>query len=325
MLKRSLSISCIFLAVAISAIGQPSQFEQDGRWINGVSESWFFEAEHPREEILAMQFKWAAIGNELQQPSQHRWQGGYFEGSDTHGDYLRWSPKSGFVWLKVDKCRATVMSFSYGEVVAGPTSVQLITGKTIIGSGNHRHSTFSTVRFLPVIWSKTLWLVPELEMASFGDYVAGVGRYNEWLLYGEFGPMFLSKAFSDNETFPVSKEPIVPHGYERYIKTPIAATVVVVGRAYVQRSDDESWDDLITPVTVKLSRTGAKAKLKFRLLDSDEVIELIKVRGRTASGIIVRPTRKKPCVKFDPEDDCLDPDFDPVTVGLKASTRHITP
>ncbi len=322
-IRRTIWIVCSIVVFTMTAMAQStSQFEVDGRWMNGVSEPWWFEAVHPRNEVLVVQQKWADIESQLRTSSDHRWEGDFFEGTDTHGDYLRWSSKAGFVWLKVDKCRATVMSFSYGKVSAGPTSVELVPEKTIGGTKHHRQIDFAAVKFLPVAWSKELMLVPQSDIASFGDYVAGLGQYNQLLMFVE-GIMFFSRTVDDE--YPDSKDPIVPPGYERFIKKPINATVVSVGKPYTKRSDNEWWDDLITPVSLKLSRVGAKPKLMLRIADSEEVIELTAVRGQSAFGKIVRPTRKKPCVKLDEEDDCLDREFDAIKVETKASTLIETP
>lgn len=322
-IQRTTWIVCSIVVFAMTAMGQSAtQYEVDGRWVNGVSESWMFEEVHPRNEVLTTQRRWADLENELRTSSDHRWAGDFFEGSDTHGDYLRWSSKGGFVWLKVDKCRATVMSFSYGKVLAGPTSIQLIPEKTISGNKHHKGTNFSSVKFLPVRWSKDLLLVPQRDIASFGDYVAGLGRYNQWINFFE-GIEFFSRTVEDD--FPVSKDPIVPPGYERFIKSPIEATILSIGRTHVRRSENLWWDDQITPVTIKLSRAGARPNLKFRMEDSDEIIELTSVSGRSATGRIVRTVRKKPCVKYSDDDDCSEPDYEVIRVGTKASTRLFTP
>ena len=110
-IRRTFVMCFVLIALAISTAAQStSQFDDYGRWVNGVSEPWFFERDHPKEEVQLAQQKWSDLENDLKRTSQHRWQGDYFEGSSTHGDYFRWS-KAGFVWLKVDKCRATVKSF----------------------------------------------------------------------------------------------------------------------------------------------------------------------------------------------------------------------
>lgn len=321
--QRTTWIVCSIVVLAMTAMAQSTyRFEVDGRWTNGVSEPWMFEETHPRDEVMAMQRRWADLESNLRTSSDHRWAGDFFEGSDTHGDYLRWSSKGGFVWLKVDKCRATVMSFSYGKVLASPASIQLIPEKTISGNKHHKHTNFSSVKFLPVSWSKDLLLVPQRDIASFGDYVAGLGRYNEWINFFE-GIEFFSRTVEDD--FPVSKEPIVPSGYERFIKSPLEATIVSVGKTHTRRSENPWWDDQITPVTIKLNRIGARPNLKFRMEDSDEIIALSSVTGRTAIGRIVRSVRKQPCVKYSDDDDCSEPEYSQIRIGTKASTRLVTP
>jgi len=314
--------------VSLSANAQsPPELDPSGRWINGVSEPWWFEKSLATEDVFAAQKKWVAIEQENRQSPKNRWPGDYFAGSETHGDYLRWSPKNGFVWLNVNKCMATVMSFSYGDVVSTPNLIQMLPHKAVNGSQDHGHSNQTAVRFLPVVWRSQL-LVSKDQIDEFGNYVAGVGTFNDWAgSYLEVEPFFgrLSgdlKEGGDNSA-DASKVPIVPPGYERFIKKPIYATVASVSKAYRRSSENEWWDDFVTPVKVKLSRIGAKAKMKFRISDSDEVIEITNVRRRLAEGIIVRPIRKNPCVKFAVDDDCSGEEYAPIEVGLKASTSIV--
>ena len=315
--------------VSLSANAQsPPELDPSGRWINGVSEPWWFEKSLATEDVFAVQKKWVAIEQENRQSPKNKWSGDYFEGSETHGDYLRWSPKNGFVWLRVNKCMATVMSFSYGEIVSTPHLIQMLPQKAVNGSQGHGHISQMAVRFLPVVWRKSQHLVSEDQIDEFGNYVAGVGTFNDWAgSYLEVEPFFgrLSgdlKEGGDNSA-DASKVPIVPPGYERFIKKPIYATVASVSKAYRRSSENEWWDDFVTPVKVKLSRIGAQAKMKFRISDSDEVIEITNVRRRLAEGIIVRPIRKNPCVKFAVDDDCSGEEYAPIEVGLKASTSIV--
>jgi len=317
--------------VSLSANAQSvPELDPYGRWINGVSEPWWFEKSLAKEDVFAAQKKWVAIEQENQHSPKNKWPGDYFAGSETHGDYLRWSPGNGFVWLRVNKCMATVMSFSYGDVVSAPNLIQMLPQKAVNGSQDHGHSSQTAVRFLPVVWRKSQHLVSENQMDEFGNYVAGVGTFNDWVgSYLEVEPFFSSltgelKEESENNVSREAPEvPIVPPGYERFIKKPIYATVTSVSKAYRRSSENEWWDDFVTPVKVKLSRIGAKAKMKFRISDSDEVIEITDVRRRSAEGIIVRPIRKSPCVKFAVDDDCSGAEYAPIEVGLKASTSIV--
>lgn len=316
--RTSLLVLAVVVVCNCVAKAQEPRLDPWGRWINDVTEPWFFENSHPKDEVLIVQKRWADLASESTRPND-QFQGDYFEGSDTHGDYLRWS-KDGFVLFKVDKCRATVMAFSYGSVVSTPNLITLIPEKTVRGSEKHGHGAPS-LNFLPVKFAKDLLLVPRNKIASFGDYVAGLGQYNDWLLNGVGAIFFLTKL--DSQSDAANDTPIVPDGYQRFLKKPVDATVLSVGRAYVKRSiDNEWWDNLVTPVTLKLSRLGVKRGLKLRIIGSDELIEVTSVNRQSAQGKIVRSVRRKPCVKFDPDDDCSDNVYEAIKVGIKGSTRQ---
>ena len=176
----------IIFVVALLLMASPTAFaqasapiDQNGRWLNGVSEPWWFPESISKDDINNVQLKWAAIENENTTSHSEEWTGNYFSGSDTHGSYLRWSKQNGFVLLQVNKCAAQVMSFSYGKVVSSADLIQLLPENAASERQNHQHATQAATRFLPVSWRGDSYLVPEDDIADFGDYVAGLGKYNE--------------------------------------------------------------------------------------------------------------------------------------------------
>ncbi len=336
----------IILVIAL-LMGAPTAFAQAsapidpyGRWLNGVSEPWWLPESISRDDTNQVQIRWSAIENENTTSRAEEWTGNYFSGSETHGSYLRWSKQSGFVLVHVDKCAAQVMSFSYGRVVSSADFIQLLPENAASARQNHGHLMQAATRFLPVSWRGNFYLVPEDEIADFGDYVAGLGKYNEWAgNYIEIAEFFtrFGKEVSSVETTSIDKSepnnllkdrPVVPPGYERFIKKPIDALITTVGKSYVKRdSEDESWDDLLTPVSINVgSAKGLRVKMSLRVVSSrefgndDEFVEVTQVSLHSAKGVIKRPVRKRPCVKFDPADDCKDPDYQTIKTGWRITT-----
>ena len=332
----------IFFIVQVPTVygqGFDNELDPHGRWINGVTEPWWFPDNIPAEDIKSAQSVWNSIGK---QTAIDGLTGDYFIGSDTHGGYLRWMDGR-YVLFNVDKCQAKVMAFSYGTVVSSPDLVQLMPEKKATGLKNHRHGSETNLRFLPVIWRTTRYLVPENEIADFGDYVAGLGKYNSHhLMFFEFAEFFIkphdtaSTAVEDSgrthqERSVLFVVPSVPRGYERFIKKPIEGNIVARAKGYVRKNaENEWWDDLVIPVSINVgSANGLKEKMVLRVVGTDgfggnaEYVEVSKVGLKLSRGIIVRPVRKIPCIKFSPTDDCENPDYQSIKAGLRVTTNPV--
>lgn len=313
-----------------------NEFDPQGRWINGVTEPWWFPDNIPVEDTKSVQSLWASIGN---QNVLNIWPGDYFAGGDTHGSYLRWMPGN-YVVFHVDKCQAKVMGFSYGKAVATNGSVRLVPEKTLHDSAKHHHVRDAGLRFLPVTWRATRYLVPEDQISEFGDYVAGLGEYNNRdFRLAEYALFFSKPAENGNKstenrdaTTTITDKfiaPVVPLGYERFLKRPIDGRITSRGRSYVRpNGDNEWWDELIIPVVVNAgSAQGLKPKMVLRVINDaessvgDEYVEITAVSPNSAKGFIGRPVRKIPCIKFDPADDCQNPDYSAISVGARVTTN----
>ena len=171
-----------------------AQLNEEGRWVNGVTESWWMDDGITAADAGTAAARWKEIGDGPAGAGAEGWSGDYFRGGDTHGTYLRWSPRAGFVIAHVDKCRAAVMGLVHGRVVATPTLVQFfpeVDKRAARGHGQHAgaaqpRAPRDVIRYVPVRWRGEHLLVAENEMADFGDYVAGLGEYN-----GYYGLMLL--------------------------------------------------------------------------------------------------------------------------------------
>ncbi|HEX5709254.1 MAG TPA: hypothetical protein VFX96_18265 [Pyrinomonadaceae bacterium] len=289
------------------------QYDPSGRWVNGVSEPWWFDAErHAKEDIEAAQRRWRLLGEELADAPRGGWAGDYFIGGETHGSYLRWSPRGGFVLFKVNKCAAQVDDFAFGTVDATPSLVRLLPERDMTPADAHAHGHHMSgaTSLLPVSLRGARLLVPEDEMAEFGDYVAGLGKFNQqqFIYYDSSYTYFhrmtdedidADARASDAVAGTSSAAVIVPAGYERFLKRPVEGKITRVGRREVKNGYDyqtadgsgEHHDGLasVTPVTVNVgTRHGAAAGMVLRAPATGEEIKLTRAGAFSSTGVVVR-------------------------------------
>ncbi|MBV9958786.1 MAG: hypothetical protein JO360_10210 [Acidobacteria bacterium] len=312
------------LALLINSSAGMCSAQADDRWKNGIGEPWWFDpAPMTQAEIALAKSRWEMIAAN-RNATADEWAGDYSNGGDTHGSFIRWSPEAGFVLFRVDKCRATVMNLDYGRASASPTLIEFFLEVNKLMAG-HRHAHAQrSLRFVPVKWRGAHYLIPESEMDVFGDYVAGLGKYNDYgLSVFEWSPFFSKMGDSVDET-PAQAWPQVPPGYERFLKHPIEGRITAIGRSYVRPdAENEWWDELLLPVTVNVGRAeGIKRGMKLLLTgpDDSEKIEIVRAGLHTSRGIIVRSVRKRPCVKFSEDDDCTGFDYEEIEIGRQIST-----
>jgi hypothetical protein len=219
-------------------------------------------------------------------------------------------------------------------VVFTPNLIQLIPEATVSSQMGHGHPMKATLRFLPVTWRKDRYLVPEDEIADFGDYIAGLAKYNDWPgEYVEVVEFFakldrevagtidrLARPSKINKATAKMDLPDVPSGFERFMKKPIDIRITTVGKAWLRANGENPWwNDLVITTTINAGQAeGVWPKMKFRT-DSDEAIVATKVGSHSSEAIVVRSVRKRPCVRSK-DNDCGEIIYSPITVGLRAST-----
>lgn len=287
-----------FIAFTCFVPTATAQIDRWGYWENGVSEAWSFSPEQfsqkQADDAIA---KWNQIGAVSK---TDEWSGDYFRGDDTHGTFLRWS-KSGFVIVDVDKCAARVMGLSYGRVYPTEPLIRFNPEFENWPQTQHSHGSSKGVPSLvPVKWRGSSMLIAENEMAEFGDYVAGLGRFG----YGEAG-YFLSVPFYNKLKEKNSVEdkgpPQVPRGYDRFIKAPVAASITAVKSKAVRKTYSYENPDgtggsyyepvSLTTVTVDVgSDRGLKRGMFLYSVSPHEgdSVRLIRVGKLTSTGIIIR-------------------------------------
>ncbi len=133
-LLTALTVLAVFVISAglpVDVIAQSSKekFDQNGRWINGVSEPWFFKADAASEDEAAeARSRWEVIAAENEN-AQSEWAGDYQIG-ELHGAYLRLSATGSFVLVSVFSCEASVTGVDYGRAALTSELVLLISDRS---------------------------------------------------------------------------------------------------------------------------------------------------------------------------------------------------
>lgn len=295
-LKAARLFAAVICGAVLWVVAQ-AQSREHAEWDNGVTERWWVDLSvFAKPELDAAIERWGLIAEGNRAARSHEWAGGYFTGGETHGTYLRWSPEAGFVMAHVDKCAAMLTGLSYGRVVASQGSVEFVFEyRKSSGAHGHAESHASpappVVKFVPVRWSHDQYLVREDEAAEFGDYAAGLGKYNTEFAWVD-GVAFFARSTSEAKS-NYEELPQVPPGYERFIKKPIDARVSAVGapRLKRQRTGDSLQYEKHIPVSLDIgSLGGVKPGMFFHVLSSDqgETLKVVRVGRHSSEGVIVR-------------------------------------
>lgn len=335
---RRIRAAVLSLAL-VAAAGRPAsaQLDQWGYWENGVTESWWLSSnDFAKDDAVNAAALWKKIGETMPGADGGGWAGDYFRGSDTSGTYVRWSADGGFVMAGVNKCEARIVRLAYGKVSVSPNVIHFFPDfkKTAASHAHLRGATDSlaAMRFVPVEWRGERLLIPEDEMADFGDFVAGLGEYNFWLsspyLFddGLIGSQFLAKsappepeaARPDSEAKPdeagpdaagpheaeddeaaAVEPPVVPPGYEHFLKKPVEAAVTAVGRRRVKRNlsfkgglSEVSYEHvLLIDVTLDAGTAHGLKPGMFLLVrdpDAGEYVRVVRAGKRSSAGYVIR-------------------------------------
>jgi len=314
--------------------------DERGRWQNGVTEAWWHDPEQFSEEAMAAaRARWRQIGEENLAARSHAWAGDYFVGGDTHGTYMRWSPRAGFVIVSVNKCAATVMGVAHGDVAPAPTFVEfrpVFRRRFSHGAHGGTHggdAALEAMKYLPVRWRGERLMIDEKDIGGFADYVAGLGDYNGLLAFPLDVNHFMHSLGPDEPR--AAPRPLVPPGYEQFLKRPVEAVITSVGRRELATdyscefsSDIMSFRDhhesaSLTFVTVSAgSEHGLKPGVFLRVSNPDkgENVRLTQVGKLSSTGVIVRDIDERGRETFYDHDAERESVYPKVRAGWKLTT-----
>lgn len=312
-------------------------FDENKRWYNEFTEHWFQFFDIPESEIRDSIAQFDKIGKDLRTP-ENAWEGTYGNGGDTHGSYIRWSEKNGFIWLIVNKCNGGPMQIIRGKVVVTSSLVRLIPEKIVKASfdhGSHNFSLNKPIDFVLVKWRGENYIVRPTDLRDFADYAAGLNPETSGL-YDE-GRYFIG--LSQKTTGSANDLPIFPAGYETYVKKPLKMTIVSLSKNFrrskppvSEDSDDyeketvKNYDDLVTQFKLDIGKTPNLAPdtfIRFVRENEDDYsmdgIRIVKVFDDYSIGEYVTSVPKKTCRKSG-YGDCMAEERRPLKVGMKLST-----
>ena len=351
MTVRAVVVGAALLVCALAVRAQQppealAQLDGEGRWVNGVTESWWVGDGITEADAAGAAARWKEVGDELARAGAAGSAGDYFRGGDTGGTYMRWSPNAGFVIADVSKCEARVRAVIHGRVRATPTLVEFVPEVYRVPprkrDGEEQQpataKTPAVIRYVPVEWRGERLLIEEGEMEGFGDYLAGLGEYNGRpdFLYDEHTSFFTrfevraGAAGASDSAAPFNADdsaanvsgtdkdsgedgsdaraphtpPVVPPGYERFLKKPVEATVTAVGRRSLKRDYlvELPYNSFqynlgsFTRVTISAGTAqGVKDRTVFRVTEPDEGDTVIVLRAgeNESEAIVVREVNER--------------------------------
>lgn len=205
-----------------------------------------------------------------------------------------------------------------------PTNIKQTTQGWTPSNGHAHRQTLDISRFVPVKWGGRHLLVPEKQLAAFADYAAGLGRFNRG--HEESTHIWVDFFHKLEDSAPAGEPglPVMPPGYERFVKKPIEAEVTAVGKSVVRKDrTSKDYDDLFIPVKINAGRAhGVRAGMSLHTLGpgESETISIARAGRRFSHGVIYcqvkKGARSGPCVGY--SDDQPAPSA--VVAGTKLST-----
>lgn len=324
-----------------------AELNEEGRWVNGVTESWWTGYGIKAEDMSGAAARWKEVGDELARAGAEGLAGDYFRGGDTSGTYMRWSPGAGFVIAQVNKCEASVRGLIYGRVKVTPTLVEFFPETYRIPPPPKREgeqepkaaAAPAVIRYVPVEWRGERLLVEENSMDDFGDYLSGLGEYNGRGTYvslelTEFLTRMSARADESAEANARASHapPVVPAGYEKFLKKPVEATVTAVGRRSLKRDyllelpyNSTQYDRAsLTRVTVGAGTAqGVKDKMVFRVTEPDEgeVVIVLRAGENESEAVVVRGLDERGVEMYYDYDKDRERKHSEVAAGWKLTTN----
>jgi hypothetical protein len=319
------AVAAIFVCLGFSNV--EAQLDEAGRWENGITEAWRYDTDViKKDEIIAANSRWESVAADDRDEAADEWTGDYYRGSRVHGTFLRWSPRSGFVMVGVDECAATIMDLRYGNAASSQTLVQFFP-EFHKNSRTHGHASrgSSQLGFVPVKWRGVHYLIEESDMKAFGDWYSGLGN-NSSTDFWMAGLQFFAKS-GDKESRTADEPPVVPAGYERFLKKPIDAQIIFAGKRVIRITKRETYTESLyrsfTTVTINVGRVhGVKPGMSFHLLTSghSDDITITSVSERSAIGSIERFLEEQPNKPPTRWSDKQDSDYIPIVIGSRVTT-----
>jgi hypothetical protein len=310
--------ACLLLFLPRAAKSQEAEYR---KWDNGIGHSSWDIALDAEDRAKMVQL-WESIGEDLK-TEQNGLAGTYFKGGYSAGYFFRWSVNKGYVLIPYFD-QNLIGDFSFGKVtVIDSTDVDFTPEKDLKGG--------RSVGKMPRRWTAVgHYFVPVEMLKDFGDYMAGLGQYNEFNgRCCEFGPNFLASRIDGSEGEPARA---VAAKYARFIKQPIEAEVTFVGgkktvKDWVYQGELYSeWMARAVLIPIRISAGaahGVKRNMLLRLVgepDFYQYVQVMRVGRRTSSGYVVRDISSDGIENYKDWETEQEKPLPPIKVGMKVTT-----
>ena len=297
------------LSLALFVLPALAQEDQSWmHWENGVGKRWLtYHLE--KEDVFKMKEKWEEIGDSSVK-SASEYSGTYYQYGYMSGYFLRWSPEKGYIFIRYFDVEHPCY-FSYGNASIDGVEVNFKLVYEVSESRCPGNSTTPKV-WIPAVGGK--YLVQKTEIQDFADFYGGFGEYNGFLRKVDGDYVFAFKWMKD---FKQQQDFILPKGFEKFIKMPVNAEVISVGKSRKTKMKDFFfWEDnvTITPVEINAGkRHGVKKGLEFVLLNSDDdkyqTLIITNAGAVKSKGNIIRYVDKNGEEGFSEYDDLTKPEY----------------
>jgi hypothetical protein len=215
-----------------------AQVAESETWTTGLGGQWnlgYFHFVFSREFADEGIKRWRLIESELES-ANNEWAGDY-ESSDRNEmrlSFLRWAPRSGFVLARVRSCSADLRFLSYGSLNWSPPELLLLEpvppAPVLLIEEHQLHAPPHETTYLPVTWRKRHYLVPRDKIGEFCLWTAGLEdsvKTDESLEESIFSKR-------GEESVAEAGLPLVPPGYEQFVRRPIDGTITRVGKSFIR-------------------------------------------------------------------------------------------
>jgi hypothetical protein len=291
---------CIFSALLLQTAN--SQQETNRDWQPNITQFEKYKINFyvvlSSEDRKKMETLWDEIGENLK-TEKNSLAGTYIESGYESGYLLRWSTEKGFVLIPYFD-QSMIADFSYGKVeITEDSETILIPEQEMSGTGRRLIKT-------PRVWIPVKngeFLVYKQQIASFGDYYGGFGEFNGFPRKvlcdgcGRFARRFDDTRNKTNVSF------LAPPRYLKFIKKPITAKIMFVGKRRVIKSTIASCCTFevkasATNVLINAgSRQGVRKNLLFLLVDAgnnfNQVVKIIRTNKNSSQAVVLRVLDEK--------------------------------
>lgn len=212
---------------------------------------------------------------------QNEWEGVYYANTFLGDSKFIWNASGGFFSFYFYH---TLKSLTYGKATDAQAFIELEYEKLPFSLSGKKPGFKS--KLVKVRIGKARFLVPENRLQDFCDRAVGLNTNQEDVLY------YWMKDVED-ESKRREGLPVLPVGYQKFLRHPIKATLVSVGKRKVipneHSTKEYNYDDIHYQVTINAGRDKrVKADMNFFVKDLGEWIQLTYVGQKTSVGFIRR-------------------------------------